>query len=239
MTIDSGYYEGARRGINDQYAAQMAANTYSKSLSQTRGKRSLSEMQTGFKRSIPGFTSQWGQRGLGGGGIKSGVMQQAMGNYLGDYTRNYGYAQNDFAESCASSISTPASTVLNSRARWPISSSARIMRSPSRRRTSPLYVPSWEVCDAWWMGAAKAATERPRTTKLQCQLGRSGRTLDRGVLPPARTPRTASGTVRWLRSGGSSVPGRSAPPRAPATPGYPGGGRGGGTAAVAVAVAVE
>ena len=98
MTIDSGYYEGARRGINDQYAAQMAANTYSKGLSQTRGNRSLQEMQTGFKRSIPGFTSQWGQRGFGGGGIKSGVMQRAMSNYLGDYTRQYGEAQNDFTE---------------------------------------------------------------------------------------------------------------------------------------------
>jgi hypothetical protein len=98
VTIDSGYYESARRGINDQYAAQMAANTYSKGLSQTRGNRALSEMQTGFKRSIPGFTAQWGQRGLGGGGIRSGVMQRAMGDYLGDYTRQYGQAQTDFAE---------------------------------------------------------------------------------------------------------------------------------------------
>lgn len=98
MTVDSGYYESARRGINDQYAAQMAANTYSQQLSQTRGNRALSEMQLGFRRSIPGFSSQFGQRGFGGGMGRSGVMQQAMGNYLGDYTREYGAAQNDLAE---------------------------------------------------------------------------------------------------------------------------------------------
>ena len=55
-------------------------------------------MQTGFKRALPGFSSQFGQRGFGGGIGRSGVMQQAMGNYLGDYTRQYGQAQSDLAE---------------------------------------------------------------------------------------------------------------------------------------------
>jgi len=95
---DAGYYESARRGVNDQYAAQMAANTYSRTLSQQRGNRNLSEFQTGFKRSVPGFTSQFGQRGFGGGGVRSGVMQRSMSNYLGDYTRQYGDMQNDLTE---------------------------------------------------------------------------------------------------------------------------------------------
>jgi len=95
---DAGYYESARRGINDQYAAQMAANTYSRTLGQQRGNRALSEFQTGFKRSIPGFTSQFGQRGFGGGGVRSGVMQRSMSNYLGDFTRQYGNMQNDLTE---------------------------------------------------------------------------------------------------------------------------------------------
>ena len=96
--VDAGYYESARRGIDDNYAAQMASNTYAKTLSQQRGSRNLSEMQTGFKRSLPGFTSGFAQRGLGGGGIRSGVMQRSMSNYLGDYTRQYGNAQNDLTE---------------------------------------------------------------------------------------------------------------------------------------------
>jgi hypothetical protein len=95
---DSGYYESARRGVNDQYAAQMAANTYSQTLSRQRGNRNLSEFQSGFRRSIPGFTSQFGQRGFGGGGVRSGVMQRSMSNYLGDFTRQYGNMQNDLTE---------------------------------------------------------------------------------------------------------------------------------------------
>jgi hypothetical protein len=98
MTVDSGYYESARRGINNQYAAQMAANTYSQELSRTRGNRQLSEMQLGFKRGVPGFAASFGQRGFGGGVGRSGVMQQSMANYLGDYTRDYTNVQNDLAE---------------------------------------------------------------------------------------------------------------------------------------------
>jgi hypothetical protein len=98
VSYDSGYYESARRGVNNQYAAQMAANTYSQELSRTRGQRNLSEMQTGFKRQTPSFSAQFGQRGFGGGVGRSGVMQQSMANYLGDYTRQYSTAQNDLAE---------------------------------------------------------------------------------------------------------------------------------------------
>src|SRR6188474_3293289 len=96
---DSGYYESARRGIDTNYAAQMATNTYAQTLSQQRGNRSLSEMQTGFKRSVPGFTSGFAQRGMGGGNVRSGVMQRSMSNYLGDFTRDYGNAQNDLTQS--------------------------------------------------------------------------------------------------------------------------------------------
>jgi len=94
-TVDSGYYEAQRRGVEDTYAAGMAQNAFSRTLAQQRGNRSLSDMSRTFKRQLPTFTSQFGQRGLGGGGIQSGVMQQSMSNYLGDYTRSYGNAQND------------------------------------------------------------------------------------------------------------------------------------------------
>ena len=50
MTVDSGYYESQRRGIEQGYAAEMAANTYSKGLQRTRGQRTLTGMQQGFNR---------------------------------------------------------------------------------------------------------------------------------------------------------------------------------------------
>jgi hypothetical protein len=95
---DQGYYEAARRGVEDTYAAGMAQNAFSRTLSQTRGNRSLDMMKSAFSRELPTFTSSFGQRGFGGGGVKSGVMQRSMSNYLGDFTRDYGSAQNDLTD---------------------------------------------------------------------------------------------------------------------------------------------
>ena len=99
MTVDSGYYESLNRGINQEYAAGMAANTYSQTLARNRGNRQLDLMQSQFQRGVPGFTSQFGARGFGGGGVRSGVMQRAMSNYLGDFQRDYSNAQNDLTDS--------------------------------------------------------------------------------------------------------------------------------------------
>ena len=99
MTVDSGYYESLRRGIESEYAAGMAGNTYSQTLSRNRGNRDLSMMKSSFGRSVPSFTAGFGQRGFGGGGVKSGVMQRAMSNYLGDFQRSYSGAETDLADS--------------------------------------------------------------------------------------------------------------------------------------------
>ena len=95
--IDSGYYEQQRRGLDDQYAAQMASNTFARTLAQTRGNRSLNLMQQGYKRQTPSFLAGFGQRGFGGN-VRSGVMQRSMQNYLGDFTQQYGGAQNDLTD---------------------------------------------------------------------------------------------------------------------------------------------
>lgn len=96
--IDPGYYESQRRGIQSQYAAQMAANTYGRFASQQRGQRELNDMSRGFKQGFGNYSAQFGQRGMAGPGIQSGVMQRAMGNYLGDYNRQYARGQQDLTE---------------------------------------------------------------------------------------------------------------------------------------------
>jgi hypothetical protein len=96
--VDPGYYEGQRRGIQSQYAAQMAANTYGRFVSKQRGQRELNDMSRGFQQGFPSYSAQFGQRGFGGGGVQSGVMQKAMGNYLGDYQRQYSRGTQDLTE---------------------------------------------------------------------------------------------------------------------------------------------
>lgn len=97
MTMDSGYYEASRRGIEDDYAAKMAANTYGRSLAQTRGSRDLAAMRQGFGRAVPRFSAGFAQRGFGPG-TKSGAMQQSMRNFVGDYNTDYTNASNDLVE---------------------------------------------------------------------------------------------------------------------------------------------
>ena len=98
MTVDSGYYESLTRGIEGEYAAGMAGNTYSQTLARNRGNRDLSFMKQSFQRGVPSFTAGFGQRGFGGGGVRSGVMQRAMSNYLGDFQRTYSGAEQDLTD---------------------------------------------------------------------------------------------------------------------------------------------
>jgi len=95
---DPGYYESQRRNVNQQFAAQMAANTYGRFVSQQRGQRELNDMTRGFKQGFPNYAAQFGQRGVTGPGVRSGVMQRAMGNYLGDYQRQYQRGTQDLTE---------------------------------------------------------------------------------------------------------------------------------------------
>jgi hypothetical protein len=95
--VDSGYYESQRRGIEQGYAANMASNAFARTQSQTRGNRGLNMMRQEFGRATPKFTAGFAQRGFGSG-IQSGVMQQSMQNFVGDYTQQYGAAQQDMTD---------------------------------------------------------------------------------------------------------------------------------------------
>jgi hypothetical protein len=54
-------------------------------------------MQRGFERSMPSFQAGFGARGLSAGGVRSGVMRQAMTNMVGDHTRNLSRFDQDLA----------------------------------------------------------------------------------------------------------------------------------------------
>lgn len=78
------------------YGMDTARNAYDKSFFKRRGKRQMNDFSEGFGRQVPSFTAQQTQRGLGGGGIQSGVMQRAMRDFVGDYTRDLGRMQEDY-----------------------------------------------------------------------------------------------------------------------------------------------
>ncbi len=92
---DYGGYERQKADVDYQYGSDSATNAYGRFLSQQRGRRSLGDMSRSFGRQTPKQVSSFGQRGLSGGGITSGAMNQSMRNYVGDYARQYGRQQQD------------------------------------------------------------------------------------------------------------------------------------------------
>jgi|SRR6478609_931959 len=95
---NSAGYAQAASDVQYRYNTDKAQNAYGRFLSQQRGERTLGDMQTNFNRSLPKFGAQWGQRGLAGPGINSGVRQRAYSNYLGDFGRDYTRTQSDIQQ---------------------------------------------------------------------------------------------------------------------------------------------
>jgi hypothetical protein len=92
---NSGDYERQKSAVEYDYGNQVATNAYGRFLGQQRGSRQLGDMSQAFGRSYPKYRAQFGQRGVAGPGVRSGVQHQAMTNYLGDYAQQYGRAQQD------------------------------------------------------------------------------------------------------------------------------------------------
>ena len=84
---DYGGYERQRGDVNYKYSTDSATNAYSRFISQQRGERNLGDMSQAYGRAYPGYKANFGQRGLGQGGINSGAMNRSMSNYVGDYQR--------------------------------------------------------------------------------------------------------------------------------------------------------
>lgn len=97
MATDLSSYLRNENAIRSSWASNQAANTFGRQQAQLHGSRGMEDFRQGFQRQLPQFQSGFGQRGLAGGGMQSGVMQGAMRNYLGDYTKNLGRMTQDNA----------------------------------------------------------------------------------------------------------------------------------------------
>jgi hypothetical protein len=86
---DYGGYERQKGDIEYKYGTDSAANAYGRFLGQQRYERSAGDASRNFGRAYAPTKSRFGQRGLAGGGVRSGAMQQSMGNFIGDYQRDY------------------------------------------------------------------------------------------------------------------------------------------------------
>lgn len=97
MTPNYGGYARQKADTQYKYSQEAATNAYGRFLSQQRGTRNLGDMSRNYQRQFPKQTAGYARRGIAGPGVKSGLMQQSMNNYVGDYNRQYGRAQQDLS----------------------------------------------------------------------------------------------------------------------------------------------
>tara|TARA_R110002126_G_scaffold36734_3_gene111465 strand:- start:10845 stop:11294 length:450 start_codon:yes stop_codon:yes gene_type:complete len=92
-----GGYERAKNDTQYKYTQDATTNAYSRFISQQRGKRNLGDMQNNYKQSFPEQTAQFGQRGISAGGINSGIMNNSMNRFVGNYAQQQGRATQDLS----------------------------------------------------------------------------------------------------------------------------------------------
>ena len=78
--------QSQRRNATRELGAKEAANTFARSLSQRRGQRNQADFTEQFRRQTPTFTAGWAGRGMG----DSGFYREALGQFVGDFTRDQG-----------------------------------------------------------------------------------------------------------------------------------------------------
>jgi len=96
-----GQYDAQASDLQYRYNTDRANNAYGRFLSQQRGSRNLSDINTNYQRGLPNVRSGFAQRGLAGPGVNSGAMRRSIGNYLSDYALTYGRAQADAQQEAA------------------------------------------------------------------------------------------------------------------------------------------
>ena len=93
-----GDYGRQKADTQYKYGQDSVSNAYGRFISQQRGQRGLEDSYQGYQRQFPQQTAQFGQRGLSGSGVNSGVMRNSMNNFIGDFARDYGRQQQDMTQ---------------------------------------------------------------------------------------------------------------------------------------------
>jgi|TARA_R110000764_G_scaffold122032_6_gene209613 hypothetical protein len=92
---DYGGYTRQKADVEYQYGNDAIQNAYGRFLGQQRFTRDRGDDQRSFGRQYAPNAASFGQRGLSGAGINSGIRDQKMGEYVGDYGRGQQRAYQD------------------------------------------------------------------------------------------------------------------------------------------------
>jgi len=97
-------YEKGLADLQNKYSNDEATNAYARFISQQRFNRQRQDMTQGYQRQFPQFTGHFAHQL--GSGIRSGVFQDKMNQFVGDYNQGQarlsedqaGFESNDAAQ---------------------------------------------------------------------------------------------------------------------------------------------
>lgn len=83
-----GGYTRSAADVDYDYGNRSTQNAFGRFLGQQRFERGRGDASRSFGRQYTPYKASFGQRGLSGGGINSGSMQESMGRFVGDFARD-------------------------------------------------------------------------------------------------------------------------------------------------------
>lgn len=99
MAYDPSVYEGRRRGLMQQFAAEGAMNAYQQFVSQQRGQRNIADLTRQYEQQAPRVVSAYGRRGLMGPNTRSGISRQALQQFAQQRIRQQSDLERQLQES--------------------------------------------------------------------------------------------------------------------------------------------
>ena len=95
---DYGGYTRKRADIEDRYSRDSATQAYGRFLGQQRYRRNRGDAERQFGRDYGRQTAAHARRNTAGPGMRSGVHQRGMRQYVGDYARAQQRLSEDFGQ---------------------------------------------------------------------------------------------------------------------------------------------
>lgn len=98
MAYDPSMFEARRRGLMQNYAAEGAMNAYSRFLAQQRGQRTEQDLERRYQKDLPQLMRAYGQRGLAGPSVRSGIQRSGLREFAGNRIRDIGELRRGLSE---------------------------------------------------------------------------------------------------------------------------------------------
>lgn len=93
MAYDLSAFEARRRAYTDRFGQSQAMNAYANFLQNQQTARTFQDLTKQYADAVPKLMSSYGQRGLAGPNVQSGIQRRALQEFAANRAQNFGDLQ--------------------------------------------------------------------------------------------------------------------------------------------------